>query len=240
MSSVKLDWIDAEMDLEDALMDRPQLFRVGDRTFRLYYPTLGMSMLANRTLPVASLIKGTEFVDAAILGLCMDKPMEAVRFVAIHTIRGKSRLIDGHSIDDRTTQLTSLLNVEDTATLIKAILRLSDADRLLCHIGIGEDTQRLRQISEIRDDGTTITFGGRSIYGRLVSLACERYGWTPEYVVWEINLVSLRMMMADHITTVHLSTDEVEKLRIDNGRDFINGDNPDNARLIKEMLQDGN
>ena len=240
MSRLELDWIDTEMDLEDALMDRPQLFRIGERSFRLYYPTLGMSLLANRTLPVLSMINDSEDIDGTIIGLCVDKPTEAVRFVAIHTIRGRSRLIDGHSIDDRTEQLKGLLSVEDTATLIKAILRLSDADRLLCHIGIEKDTQLLSRISELRDDGTTITFGGRSIYGRLLSLACERYGWTQEYVVWEINLVSLRMMMADHISTVHLTEDEVKKLRIDNGRDYINGDDPANARLIKEMLRDGN
>ena len=130
--------------------------------------------------------------------------------------------------------------MEEAATLVKAILRMSDAGRLIGHIGIEKDTLLLRKISEIRDDGTTVTVGGRSIYGRLVSLACERYGWTPEYVVWEINLVSLRMMMADHVNTIHLTEEEVKKLRIDNGRDYINGDNPENARLIKEMLQDGN
>lgn len=220
-------------------MDRPQLFRIGGRPFRLYYPTLGMSLLANRTLPVSTMIKDSEDIDGTLIGLCMDKPVEAVRFIAIHTIRGRSRLIDGHSIDDRADQLSSMLSVEDTATLIRAILRLSDADRLLCHIGIEKDTSLLSRICELRDDGTTMTFGGRSIYGRLVSLACERYGWTPEYVVWEINLVSLRMMMADHISTVHLSEEEVKKLRIDNGRDYINGDDPANARLIKEMLRDG-
>lgn len=236
---IGLDWIDAEMDLEDALMDRPQLFRIGGRPFRLYYPTLGMSLLANRTLPVSTMIKDSEDIDGTLIGICMDRPIEAVRFIAIHTIRGRSRLIDGHSIDDRADQLSRMLSVEDTATLIRAILRLSDADRLLCHIGIEKDTSLLSRISELRDDGTTMTFGGRSIYGRLVSLACERYGWTPEYVVWEINLVSLRMMMADHISTVHLTEEEVKKLRIDNGRDYIDGDDPANARLIKEMLRDG-
>ena len=240
MSEVGLDWMDTEMDLEDALMDRPQVFKAGGHPFRLYYPTLGMSLLANRTLPVLSLIKENEYMDMAILNLCMERPMGAIRFIAIHTIRGRSRLIDGHSIDDRSKQIAGLLNVENTATLIKAILRMSDAGRLIGHIGIEKDTRLLRKISEIRDDGTTVTVGGRSIYGRLVSLACERYGWTPEYVVWEINLVSLRMMMADHVNTIHLTEEEVKKLRIDNGRDYINGDNPENARLIKEMLQDGN
>ena len=42
------------------------------------------------------------------------------------------------------------------------------------------------------------------------------------------------------IMPVSLTEEEVKKLRIDNGRDYINGDNPENARLIKEMLQDGN
>ena len=59
-------------------------------------------------------------------------------------------------------------------------------------------------------------------------------------MVWEINLVSLRMMMADHVNTIHLTEEEVKKLRIDNGRDYINEDIPENARLIKEVLQDGN
>ena len=89
MSEVGLDWMDTEMDLEDALMDRPQVFKADGHPFRLYYPTLGMSLLANRTLPVLSLIKENEYMDMAILNLCMERRMEAIRFSAIHTIRGK-------------------------------------------------------------------------------------------------------------------------------------------------------
>lgn len=30
-------------------------------------------------------------------------------------------------------------------------------------------------------------FGGKSIWGALIDAACERYGWTFDYVVWGIS-----------------------------------------------------
>ena len=40
-------------------------------------------------------------------------------------------------------------------------------------------------------------FGGKTIWGTLIDAACERYGWTFDYVVWGISYNNLTLMLKD-------------------------------------------
>ena len=63
-----------------------------------------------------------------------------------------------------------------------------------------------------RNDKNNLTFGGKTVYGSLIDAACERYGWTKDYVVWGIDYTSLRLMLADKVNSVYCSEDEMKKL----------------------------
>ena len=67
---------------------------------------------------------------------------------------------------------------------------------------------------------------GKSIYGLLVDFACQRYGWTLDYILWGISLVNLNMLFADAITTVYLNDEERKKLGMSNG-EVIDADDPE-------------
>ena len=79
---------------------------------------------------------------------------------------------------------------------------------------------------------------GNSTYGTMIDFACQRYGWTFDYVVWGISYINLRMLMADAITTVYLSSDEMKQLGISGSEEIIDAGNPKNRERIKALLEE--
>lgn len=75
------------------------------------------------------------------------------------------------------------------------------------------------------------------LYGLLIDFACQRYGWTMDYVLWGISYVNLNMLFADAITTVYLSEEERKKLGRGDG-EVINADDPRNRDLIRRMISE--
>lgn len=72
----------------------------------------------------------------------------------------------------------------------------------------------------------------------MIDIACERYGWTMDYVVWGISYANLHMLLNDYITSIYLTDDEIKKYHISMDRTFINGDDPKNMDKIKGMKWD--
>jgi len=83
----------------------------------------------------------------------------------------------------------------------------------------------------------SITFGGKRIYGLLIDFACQRYGWTMDYVLLGISYVNLNMLFVDAITTVYLNDEERKKLGRGDGR-MANADDPKNRGLIRKMISE--
>jgi hypothetical protein len=89
-----------------------------------------------------------------------------------------------------------------------------------------------------KKDNGSLTFGGRSIYGQLIDRACERYGWTVEYVVWGISYANLTLMLADQQTSIYLTEDELKKAKIrKRNEEVINGDDPASQERLKAILK---
>lgn len=80
-----------------------------------------------------------------------------------------------------------------------------------------------------------MSFCGKTIYGTLIDAACAKYGWTKEYVVWGIDLLSLRMMLADAINTVYLSDEDMKALSISNTKHEVYGMTQDDINRLKAM-----
>ena len=85
---------------------------------------------------------------------------------------------------------------------------------------------------KIKERKNTITFGGKSIYGTIIDSACERYGWTMQYVVWGISYTNLCMLLADSTKDVYLTDDEMKKYQSSDNTNTISADDIGNMNLI--------
>lgn len=228
-------------EIEDAVMERPYGFSVGGRRFYLYPVSLGKSILLSR------LMQGLE-ID--VESLARNASLEALRVVAAHkavacriiaytTAKDKDEVLDSELIDSRLSFFSDNLSDDEIAQLLLIIYQYDKTSSFIKHLGLDRDHKEQGKISRLKNkNGNTVMFGGKSVYGSLISVACEKYGWTLDYVVWGISLVNLRMMLADSVTSIYLTDEEKKSARITTGQEIVSMDNPDNWAKVKAMKWD--
>lgn len=232
---------DIEMNIADTIMERPYAFSVGGRRFFLYPVTLGKTYLLLRLIESlgmnAEIIKANPYLEA--LRLCREKKDIVCRLLAYHTLDRMEELFDSEIVDERSRYLSENLSDEEMSQLLVMVLAKDNTEEFIKFFGIDKDREELAKISKIKNkNGNSVTFGGKSVYGTLIDYACERYGWTMEYVVWGISYANLIMLKADAVTSVYLTDEERKEARIKTGRTFINADDPANAAIIKALNLD--
>ena len=60
-----------------------------------------------------------------------------------------------------------------------------------------EEAKRMAKVNAAKKSENSFIFGGKTIWGTLIDAACERYGWTFDYVVWGISYNNLTLMLKD-------------------------------------------
>ena len=160
------------------------------------------------------------------------------RILSYSTFNRKNDLFDNSKVDKRTKLFSRTLSEEELATILVLILTSDNMDTFLRHFGIDKENTERKRIAKVKKDNSSISFGGNSTYGTMIDFACQRYGWTFDYVVWGISYINLRMLMADAITTVYLSSDEMKQLGISGSEEIIDAGNPKNRERIKALLEE--
>lgn len=229
--------IDYNIEITDTIMAVPKCFKVGDKMFYLYPTTLGKTFLLQRVIKAlgmdVQLVSVNPMMEA--LRLCREKAELVCKLITYHTINKKKELFDSDLLEERISFFGSNLTMEEMAELF--ILCISDVDvnAFIHHLGIDKEKEWQKKAMSAKKDSSSLTFGGKSVYGTLIDGACERYGWTFEYVVWGISYANLQLLLADSITSVFLTDEERKKVRIPKDRDGFRADDPKNNAAILAM-----
>nr|WP_302831799.1 hypothetical protein [uncultured Bacteroides sp.] len=229
-----------EMDIADSVMERPVGFNIGSRSFFIYPPTLGKTYLLARLFKELDanqqIVATNPYMEA--IRLCNTKKDIVCRILSYSTFNRKKDIFNNTKIAERDDFFCKNLDLEELATLLVLILTSDNLETYINHFGIDKERKERKRIADIKKDNGSITFGGNSVYGTLIDFACQRYGWTMDYVVWGISHTNLRMLMADAINTIYLSTEERKQLNIFDNKEYINADDPKNEELINKILGD--
>lgn len=228
-----------DMDLADAIIDRPQGFSVGGRHFYLYPVTIGKMFLLGRLTEDLSLnsdvVKLNPYMEA--LRVSKEKKSTCCRILTYHTIRTKAKAFDNEFVDNRSKFFERELSTEDLATIMVMILTWDKTYLLIKHLNIDKEQDRMSKAMKAKKSDNNLMFGAQSIYGSLIDSACERYGWTFEYVVWEISYTNLRLILADSTKQVYLTDEEMRSAKITKSANYINGDDPEAVRRFIESTR---
>ena len=214
-----------KVDISDSLIERPIGFSVRGRHFSVYHPSLGKIHLLSRLL--ATIGFGEDARVRNIYGECLraanERRSECLRILAYSTIPGKDCL-DEVIVKKRLAQLRSI-DGKDLATLLFTILSLDKSDAIMDHFGIGAEYERLSKAIRAKGkDKGAFDFGGKTIWGTLIDSACERYGWSFDYVLWGISYSNLRLLQSDHIKTIFLTEEERRNAHLSNDSVVVNAD----------------
>ncbi|WP_455590873.1 hypothetical protein [Bacteroides sp.] len=227
-----------EISITDTIIEKPIGFSIGSQSFNFYPPTLGKNYLLTRLLKSLDANENIITINPHFesIRLCTEKKEAVCQILSYHTFNRKRDIFDSIKVEERAKKFSEL-QIEDLATLFTLVLSSDNTEEYARYFGIDKERQERSRIASIKKDSSSITFGGKSVYGTLIDFACQRYGWTMDYVVWGISYANLKMLMADAITTIYLSEDERKQLGKSIG-EVINADDPRNKGLIRRMLSE--
>lgn len=225
--------------IADAIMELPHVFYVNEERFFLYPLTLGKTFLIERAMRELKinkmLLKSNPTIEA--LRLCHEEKGKVCSLIAYHTYTKKDDLVDSELIKRRADFFTDNINEEDLAKLFLIVNMPDKYDDFEKHLGITEERKWQKKAMQAKKDSDAMTFGGKSIYGTMIDFACDRYGWTYDYVVWGVSYLNLRLLMADVVNTIYLDKNERKRVRVPRDRTKISGDDPSNIERLKQMLK---
>lgn len=232
---------DIEQYIADAVMERPYGFSVNDMHFYLYPVTLGKMYLLQRQ--VDSLEINDKILNADVsmeaLRLVRNKREQCLTIICYHTCRTPEELFDPFFINERKNLFDKEMSEEDIAALMLIVLTSDKTKMFITHLGIDKEKDRLAMVMKVKNKGNknNLTFGGKSIFGSMIDAACERYGWTKRYVVWEIDYTSLKLMLDDKVSSVYCTDDEMKKLpaSVRHANDDVIKPTKENMKQILEM-----
>lgn len=162
------------------------------------------------------------------------KPELVCRLIAIMCAKGREEVLDEDWMRSHIDFFGHNMEKKDMAALLLTIFSWDSYADFIKESGIAQELKYMRRAQNAKESKNTLTFGGKTMYGALIDRACERYGWTLEYVVWGISYLNLRMLLADSVTSIFLTDEERKKAHIPQDRTFISADDPKNIeRLMK-------
>lgn len=228
-----------EKNISDAIIERPINFSIGKRKLCLYPSTLGKMQILKNLYYTIDVKMDLLVINplAETLRVCQEHTEAVCRIIAYSTFDDKKNILDSDKVYRRALFIRDNLSLEDMATILSVIFSIDKTEDFIHYFGIDADRDMKMQINRIKGESSSITFGGKSIYGLLIDFACQRYGWTMDYVLWGISYVNLNMLFADAITTVYLSEEERNKLHSGEG-EIINADDPENKDLIRKLISE--
>lgn len=231
--------IDIDINLVDTMTESPIPFRVGDKRFYMYPATLGKTLLLAKLYNVldinTKLLNVNPYAEA--MRLCETKRDYVCRIIAYNTMQIKEELQDFDKVQERADFFAKELNIEDMTQLLVLSLSNDKMQELKDRYGYAAEEALKERIARIKKDKGSLTFGGKTLYGVVVDWACERYGWTMDYVLWGISYINLRMLMQDAINSVSLTKEERAKAKIYDNSEVLDAADPRNWDRIREMLK---
>lgn len=231
--------INIESLIPDTLTDAPVRFEVNNKKYSIYPPTLGKTLLIDRLKRKLSINPERSKVNPMeeALQVCNESKEIVLRILAYNTLQGKENVLNEARVKERISVL-SKLEPDELATLLLTTISDTTVSDLIKYFGIDRDNENRRKIAEVKKSSNTVAFGGHSIWGTLIDFACERYGWSFDYVMWEISYNNLLMLFNDRPDSVYLTDEERKKAHLKQTGTIINADDPANIAKIKAMHWD--
>lgn len=237
------DLTNIEQLMTDVVLESPAWFTMTDGKETFYYyvypPSLGISLLAGRLRKKLDINKNLYVFNKEyeMLRLCKEHRETVLRLVAIHTFKRRSDANEEKKVQERMKELEPL-DTAELSGIFQVIMSWENQTELfLEQLGLNKERRERERISRFKDEeGSSMTYGGKSVYGIMLDHAAERYGWELGYILWGISLTNLNMMLQDSVQSVYLSTEERKKLHIRAKGKVIKADDPSNNDIVAAFI----
>jgi len=213
---------------------------IGGRRFSFPSSSLGLTLLISRKLAALGLDSDALKANPALEAVRqVEINRDAVlKLIATATTHSRREAFSDTLLESRAAVFTQLPN-EEIAQLLLVTLQPSAVSVISKETGIDREREEMDKAAKAKKDSSSLSFGGVSVWGRILDRACERYGWTAEYVLWGISYDNLRLMLADQVTSIYLTKEERHRAHVLSDRHHLRADDKANNALIAQMFHQG-
>ena len=227
-----------EYELADIITQKPHEIKVGRKLFRLYPVTLAKQLLLKRIMDGLSLdteiLEKSPYLEA--LRLAETNRKVCCHVLAIHATPNTCKDLHNSKAIAERRNVFSKMTIEDIATLLIYVLTSDYTERMLHELGLDKEQKRMAEVVEIkRENGkNSLTFGGLTIFGSFIGQLKE-LGYSDDEIIYEKGFTFLRLMLADKITSVYLTDEELQNVSTKAGGTLLDANDPASFEKLKSL-----
>ena len=227
-----------EYELADIITQKPHEFKVGRKLFRLYPVTLAKLFIQKRIVDALGL--NTSFIQnpyLEALRVAETNKKACCEIIALHATPNTYKDLHNSKAITERRNVFERMSTEDVATMLVNVLTSDKTEHIIGHFGIDKEQMRLSEVMRIkRKSGkNTLCFGGLTILGTFIGQLKEM-GYTDDEILYEKGYAYLRLMLADKITSVYLTDEELQDVPTGSGGTMIDGNSPEAFEKLKTAL----
>lgn len=130
------------------------------------------------------------------------------------------------------------LKPEHLAALLMIVLTSGNIGKIMSHYGMEEEREHMAEVIKVKkkSERNTLTFGGKTLIGTFICQLKEM-GYRDEEIVFEQSYDYLQLVLADRLSTIYLSNEEMESVPESAGGKLLDGDDPEAMRKLEEMIK---
>lgn len=233
-------------ELEHALADiitaQPHEIMIGRKTLRIYPVTLAKTFLLRRWMDALeidrSLSKGTPYVEC--LRLAETQRETVAEVLAIHSAPNTQKALHDSRARAIRRNIFASVKTEHLAGLLLTVLTQDKTKELMQYLGLTAEHERLTEVLKVKRNRiqNNLTFGGKSIFGTFIGRLKEM-GYTDEEILFERSYSYLRLMLADKVTSLYLSDEELKDLPQSAGGRLLDGDDDSDMDVLAALIKQG-
>lgn len=226
--------------LADIITQKPYAFYAGRKLFRLYPVTLAKKLVMRPYIDdlAIDMEKLRCMPDIEVIRVVREHKNTCCELLAIHSTPNTYK--DLFNIQSRAERRNILMSMQDAdlAAHLMNVLMLDKTAAVMEYLGLDKEHERMKKVFEVKrkHNKNSIDFGGLSLFGSFIGRLKEM-GYTENEILFELGYSYLQLVLADKVTSVYLSDDELEELpnlAVSNGD--MDANNPEMTDKILGMM----
>lgn len=230
-----------EQDLTDVILGKPHDFCVGERRIFFFPVTLAKKLVLKHQIELLNTdmrsLKANPYFEAIRL-VHENKPV-CCEIIAYHaTPNTKKAFYDTKAINSLKEYFEKEVSEETVASLLFVIFTSDKTEQLKKYLGLDGEQERMNRVMAVkRKQGkNNIAFGGKSLFGTFIGQLKEK-GYSDDDILFRYGYSYLSLMLADKITSIYLSDDELSELPTSVGGTMLDGNDPASKDAFKAQLK---
>ena len=233
---------DIEALLADIITARPHEVRVGGKALLIYPVTLAKTFMLRPWMDALKLdsdiMRADPFVEC--LRIAGTQPDIVAHILTIHTAPNSyNDLHDSIAAEER-YRLLYTVKPEHLAGLLMVVLTQDNTEQIARYLGIEDEQKKLREVMKVRKghEKNNKNYGGVSVFGSFIGQLKEM-GYNDDEILFERPYSYLRLMLADKVTNIYLSDEDLESLPTEAGGTLLDGEDDASFDVLSSLIRNG-